>query len=331
MLKLIVVGCGRVFERYHLPAVRAARDVRIVGVADPSPDRREWAGRILDGVPSFASAEALLEEVTADAVLIASPPESHAPIAHQVLPCGLPVLIEKPMALCRQDAQRICDLQQIHRAAVRVGFNRRFRAGYADIRARLGNGAPRVHVRFQFTAGAARWRPAASTASTPVDVLHDAGSHGFDLIAFVVGQPIVRVRAVAEQQGAACVVKSQLQLDNGSTATCSVAHAPRFQEHLSVECAGNLMQVDVSGVTRSARARSAAELIVRRLLKRPTPTDQSFRRQLADFKAACRGDSGTTGADAHDGYRAVSAVEACLKSLKNGNAWQDVYEDSITY
>ncbi len=331
MLRLIVMGCGRVLDRYHLPAVRASGDVRIAGVADPSASRRAWARRMLDGVPCFASAEALLDEVTADAALVTTPPESHVQVAQQVLQRGLPVLIEKPMTLCRNDAQRICDLQRLHGEPVRVGFNRRFRTGYANLRARARDASPVGDVKFQFTANAARWNRAASAASTPAEVLHDAGSHGFDLIAFVTGHPITRVRTVAQRQDETCQVTSQLQLGDGSTAACSVAHAPRFEEYLSVELAGNLVRVDVSGTTRAARLRSAAVLTIRRLLSRPTPTDQSFRRQLADFVAACRGEPGTTGADARAGYRAVATVEACINSLENGSTWQDVFEDSLTY
>ena len=42
-LRLGVVGCGRVFERYHLPALRRSRDWEIAAVCDRLPERLDRA------------------------------------------------------------------------------------------------------------------------------------------------------------------------------------------------------------------------------------------------------------------------------------------------
>ncbi|MGH2627671.1 MAG: Gfo/Idh/MocA family oxidoreductase, partial [Anaerolineales bacterium] len=66
-----VVGCGRVFERCHLPALRSSSDWRIVGAVDSSQDRIDWLGETLPRVPAFGSLTELLD-TDPQAVLIAA-------------------------------------------------------------------------------------------------------------------------------------------------------------------------------------------------------------------------------------------------------------------
>jgi hypothetical protein len=42
-LRIGVAGCGRFFERFHLPALRISRHWQLVAACDTSPERRQWA------------------------------------------------------------------------------------------------------------------------------------------------------------------------------------------------------------------------------------------------------------------------------------------------
>jgi len=95
-----LVGCGR-WGRLIL------RDLRALGaevtVADPDPAARQAA--LAAGARAAVSDAALLPDV--DGVVVATPASTHAEAALSLLPRGVPVLVEKPMATSVADAERL--------------------------------------------------------------------------------------------------------------------------------------------------------------------------------------------------------------------------------
>lgn len=325
VLRLAAVGCGRVFERYHLPAIRAAEGVGLVGACDVDRRRRAWAESALGPTPCFETVEELLDQVDAQAVLVATPPASHAATLESCLAGGRSVLVEKPMTRTLDEAQRVLRSQRESNATVRVGFNRRFRDRYAGLRRQALRLDGLSHVSFTFISDARRWNPLSSEVSSAEQVLHDAGSHAMDLVRHVAGRSIRSV--CAESPDPVCgarLVYIRARLDGGIDVDCTVGHAPRYEEWLSIAADGRTLSVDVSGRSATGRLRTAADLALRRLSGRPTPTDASFRAQLAAFAAACRGRAEDIGADARAGYDAVAAVEACIESLGHSGVWCDL-------
>lgn len=312
--RLIAIGCGRVFQRYHLPAIRACAAVHLVGACEVDAARRAWAQEALPGVRCAESIDELLPSVGADAALIATPPATHAAIAESVLRAGLNVLLEKPMGMTLDEAQRVWELQQRTGCVLRVGFNRRYRGSYARLRERARNGVR--SVAFTFIADAQRWNPGAAAAPF---VLHDAGSHAVDLVAHVAGRRIERIRATVLEQTDGCIVQIEAKLAGGVSATCTIGHAPRYREQLIVTASGR-----VHRAVASANLLNKAKLAFCNLTGRPTPTDESFQAQLAGFAAACHAEADNVGADAADGLASVAAVDAALRSLANPGEWCDV-------
>ncbi len=76
--RLLVVGCGRVFRRHHLPALQRARGCRVVGLADPDTENLRAAERAFAEVAAAAELGDLLARVDADAALVLTRPATHA-------------------------------------------------------------------------------------------------------------------------------------------------------------------------------------------------------------------------------------------------------------
>ncbi len=316
-LRLIVVGCGRVFQRYHLPAIGACPDVRIVGASEIDPARRAWTEAALPGVRCAESAGELLQTTASDAALITAPAEAHAGIVELALAAGLSVLVEKPMAVTLAEARAMWRLQRQTGRVLRVGFNRRYRADYVRLRQRAKDGVR--SIAFTFVADARRWNPGA-IATAPF-ALHDAGSHGLDLVAHIAGRRIERVRAALQDGPGGCIVDIEAELAGGTPARCTVGHAARYEEHVAVT-AGDRVHTAAASPGPLGQAR----LAFCKVTGRPTPTARSFRAQLAGFVAACRGEADQVGADATDGLAAVAAVDAALESLAGGGEWRAVID-----
>jgi predicted dehydrogenase len=87
-----------------------ADDVRLAAVADSRPDRRTAAERRHPGIATCVDAFALITRSDLDAVVIATPLSTHYQLATSALEAGKHVLVEKPLAASRAEAEALGEL-----------------------------------------------------------------------------------------------------------------------------------------------------------------------------------------------------------------------------
>jgi predicted dehydrogenase len=123
-IRVAIVGCGAIAELGHLPSLAQSTDAEAVLLVDPNLNRtRELAEKF--GVPKFQSTTDGIED-TVDAVVIATPPSSHAEIATDLMHRGCDVLIEKPLANSLKECQQIANTAVQTGRVCAVGMLRRF-------------------------------------------------------------------------------------------------------------------------------------------------------------------------------------------------------------
>jgi predicted dehydrogenase len=71
---------------------------RLSAICDARPERTALASAIHGGVPVFSDVEAVLRDPSIDAVILATPPATHADLGLRALAHGKHVLVEKPLA-----------------------------------------------------------------------------------------------------------------------------------------------------------------------------------------------------------------------------------------
>jgi UDP-N-acetyl-2-amino-2-deoxyglucuronate dehydrogenase len=106
-LRFAVVGCGHIGKR-HAEMITRNPGTELVALADVQP--ADHLGIEKYNVPFFSSLEHMLradDELKIDVVTIATPNGYHARQALQSLEARKHTVIEKPMALCRKDAEKI--------------------------------------------------------------------------------------------------------------------------------------------------------------------------------------------------------------------------------
>lgn len=101
-IKVGIVGCGRVASRFSSEA-GVVNGIEIVGANDTDTSILYNFCESNNGIEPYQSLESLLEKV--DAIYIATPHLSHAPIIKLALEHGIHVLCETPMVLKEEDAQ----------------------------------------------------------------------------------------------------------------------------------------------------------------------------------------------------------------------------------
>jgi predicted dehydrogenase len=126
VLRLGIVGTGRISQVAHLPAATKADRVRLVAVCDSSPSvASQVAARY--GVHGCTDAVDLLDHV--EAVLVATPDRSHLPVAADALRAGKHVLVEKPLADTVTAADELYRLAAERNLKLQVGAMKRHDPG----------------------------------------------------------------------------------------------------------------------------------------------------------------------------------------------------------
>ncbi len=337
-LRLAALGCGRVFERFHLPALRRSPDWTLAAAIDASTERLGWVGRVAPGAALAGSLAELDPAAELDAVLISTPPDTHCALASEALRRGSHVLIEKPMALRPSEAASLLLLARGGRRQIWIGFNRRFRPAYATLRTRLRALPPDrlrgvVHV---LRTSPVQWDALSgylNLSDRGGGLLDDLACHQLDLVPWIVDRPVEEVRARFERRDTdALVVGLDLRFGGGLEGHCVAEHGPAAAERLEVRLAGRTLIATQGAMVGTAWApiplvdrylsgRTMLGSAVRRLRNVPGYTLDTFARQLAAWAAALRGGEAPGAADGAAGARCVELVEACRQSLAVGGAW----------
>ena len=124
-LKFGVIGVGYRFS-IALKAHQLDQSFEIVAGADPAPEARErFQSEIGSGVPVFSSAVEMLQNVKLDGVFILSPDYLHLEHALLAIEHGVPVFLEKPMAISISECNLIIACSKKTQVKVYVGHNMR--------------------------------------------------------------------------------------------------------------------------------------------------------------------------------------------------------------
>ena len=127
-------------------------------------------------------------------MIVASPPEHHADQAVACLRRGVPVLVEKPLALSLADARRVAEAARSTGTPALVGQNFRLRALERSLRATVARGVGRLSAGAIVSARPAHIGPARVGGEGHAP-LWDLGVHHFDLARRRLGGPPASVTA----------------------------------------------------------------------------------------------------------------------------------------
>ena len=123
-VKIVIVGCGAITKKQHLPAALRSPKIDIFAMVDSSSENAEELTRKFS---LSCNISIYLNEVIekVDGVLVATPNNTHYHIAEIALKRGVPVLIEKPITTNYEDAIKLCDLAQKNNTFISVGYHTR--------------------------------------------------------------------------------------------------------------------------------------------------------------------------------------------------------------
>lgn len=203
-VRLGIIGMGNI-GRYHADYLLNGKVSRcqLTAVADALAPLDSWAAR---GLKTFPEGEALIRSGSVDAVIIATPHYQHTTLGIAALEAGLHVLVEKPIAVHKADAERLIAAHQRHPERVFAAmFQLRTEPRYVKIKRLLTTGelGPLVRVSWIITDwfrteayyASGGWR--ATWKGEGGGVLLNQCPHNLDLLQWLCGMP-ARVRGFCQ-------------------------------------------------------------------------------------------------------------------------------------
>lgn len=128
-LRIAVIGAGHL-GRIHAKLLGQVDGAELVAISDPIESARQNAAKLF-GVPTFTDYRDCIASI--DAAIIAAPTDAHADIAQTLLAAGKHLLIEKPMTIRRDDANRLSMLAASKKLTLQVGHVERFNPAFTAL------------------------------------------------------------------------------------------------------------------------------------------------------------------------------------------------------
>lgn len=204
MIKIGVIGCGKIAQVRHIPEYAQNPFCEIAGYYNPTRSRAEKMTQLYGGAV-YESIEAMLADDEIDAVSICTANITHADITIQALKAGKHVLCEKPMAMDIKSCSEMIKCAQESGKKLMIAHNQRFAPAHIEARKRIESGDIGKVLSFKSSfghSGPENWSvcPGVKTwffneNSAVIGAMADLGIHKIDLLQFIIRQKIVRTTA----------------------------------------------------------------------------------------------------------------------------------------
>ena len=208
-MRYALIGCGRISTNHMKAAIN--NKLEIVGVCDIIPNKMD---EILEkhglekrtNIHRYTNYKDLLESEKPSLVSIATESGNHAEIALYCIEKGVHVIIEKPMAMSIEDANKIINMADEKNVKVSACHQNRFNIAVQELRKAIENGRfgkishGSIHVRWNRNHGyydQASWR---GTWAQDGGALMNQCIHGIDLLRWMMGDDVEEVYGATRQQ-----------------------------------------------------------------------------------------------------------------------------------
>jgi myo-inositol 2-dehydrogenase/D-chiro-inositol 1-dehydrogenase len=291
---------------------------RLAAVADVDTDR---AGKIAErcGAAVFEDAVELIRDDSIEAVVIASPDPTHAPLVLECLRNEKPVLCEKPLADSAAAVLKVVEAEvELGRKLVQVGFMRRYDPQHVVVKEAVAAGTVGAPVLFK------GWHRNADIAPgiTSEWVVINATIHDIDSARWFIEEEIeevfVKGMNTAPKLGEDVwdLQLIQFSTTGGRVGSIETNVVSGYGYEVGVEIVGERGTVQTPPPTGALvrRDRAASQRIEDDWLDR---FHMAYEIEVQRWIESLR-NGGPAGPDAWDGYASLVVADACIDSLRSG-------------
>jgi predicted dehydrogenase len=310
-----LIGVGGIAQAY-LQVFAGLKEAHIAAVVDVRLDAAASAAEAL-GCEAFRSWDELADGATLDAVLICTPPASHAEIAKHFLARGIAVLCEKPFAVDLAAARELAAASEANHTLLTMASKFRYVQDVIRAKSILASGILGDIILFEnvFASRAKmsnRWNsdPAVSGGG----VLIDNGTHSVDIIRYFLG-PIAEVLAVEGKRMQTLAVEDTVQMfvraTSGARGTIDLSWSLDKERDSYIEIYGSNGTVRVGWKESKFRQATSHDWVV---FGSGYDKIGAMRAQVENFCRALRGQEPLL-ITVEDALASVAVIEQAYRSL----------------
>jgi myo-inositol 2-dehydrogenase / D-chiro-inositol 1-dehydrogenase len=317
-LRIAVIGAGLMGADHAKIMAEDLPGATLQVVCDMDPAR---ARRVADahGAADVATdPEAVIARPDVDAVIVASPDFTHAPLSLACIRAGKRVLCEKPLSQSPAECVAVMEAEQAAGTRfVQLGFMRRYDQAYVEMRAALTQGRlGRALMMHNFHRNVAT--PAADF--TGAMAITNSAPHEFDVVRHVLGTEYSTIAAWQPKRSDALVapVFMVLETTGGQLVNIEINNNAAYGYDVRAELVGEAGSITMNPVAYTRIDRDLAS---------GTAYDPDWRGRYAEaYRRQNRGflhfaETGTfpgIAASAWDGYAAAFVAETGVRALAEG-------------
>lgn len=239
-----IVGCGMI-ANMHAEAIKHMQNAELVGVTDNFRQSAvDFAQKY--GVRSYGDYAEMLADSAVDAVCICTPSFLHADMAVQALESGKHVVVEKPMALTEEDADRIIATCERTGKKLTVVYQLRFEEDVLKVKKLVEQGAfgkitlcnlYMNYYRSKEYFASSDWK--GTIKFDGGGALMNQGIHGVDLLEYIVGDVVTvngRAKTLVHSVEVEDTAVAMVEFENGALGviTASTCTYPGFGRKLEI-------------------------------------------------------------------------------------------------
>ncbi len=314
-----IVGAGAIAQSYAL-AFESCSMAQVAAVVDARPDAAAALAERLK-CKSFTSHSEMAEKSELDAVLICTPPNTHADLCVEFLERGIAVLCEKPLSIDVPSAQRMIETSRRTGIKMTMASKFRFVQDVVLAKALLTSGilSDIVLIENVFTSRVnmtKRWN--SDPGISGGGVLIDNGTHSVDLIRFFLG-PLAEIHVVEGKRARDLPVEETVHVFVRSTS--GVLGTVDLSWSINKEIESYLRIYGSEGTISVGWKDSRFLLSGSRdwhVFGKGYDKVQAFRSQIENFACALRGEEPLL-LSLEDAMASVQVIEAAYASLRDSH------------
>ena len=139
MINVGLVGYGLGGKVFHAPFINLTEDLNLHGVCSRTPEKRKSAAADYEGIATYANYDQLLADSNVDLVVLATPHDTHAPMAIQAMEAGKHLVTDKVMCLDETEADAMIEASKRNMVLLSVFQNRRWDGDFLTLKDILGS------------------------------------------------------------------------------------------------------------------------------------------------------------------------------------------------
>jgi predicted dehydrogenase/threonine dehydrogenase-like Zn-dependent dehydrogenase len=197
-VRLAVAGAGHFAKGMHLPNLaKLNQHYQLRAVMSRSGHNAKATAHQYGAIYATTEYQQLLDDAEIDAVLIATRHDLHCQLTLQALQAGKHVLVEKPLALTREELQKIVEFYSQNKTSFPVlltGFNRRFSIYNQQIQRLIAERSGPMIINYRMNAG---YIAMDNWVHGPQGGGRNLGEacHIYDLFTFFANSPVINISA----------------------------------------------------------------------------------------------------------------------------------------